>query len=177
MRHDDLALVAERQVACPGQFFQALGDHRGLGAEFLPELVRSGCTPRLGERPVHRQPQILTIHTAIFANPHVSVLSPGAGEANECRADRESKTMSTYFRPDYGLWQNCRLPGLNKGGIMHPMFVKLYLEAEADDDEASKHRRGNRARRHRSRAAVRVIARDRDRQPQRGRSGPGAAAA
>ena len=30
---------------------------------------------------------------------------------------------------------------------MHPMFVKLYLEAEADDDEADRRRRANRARR------------------------------
>ncbi len=42
---------------------------------------------------------------------------------------------------------------------MHPMFVQLYLQSEADDDEATKHRRANRARRHRSRAAVRVTAR------------------
>jgi hypothetical protein len=61
---------------------------------------------------------------------------------------------------------------LYKGGTMHPMFVKLYLEAEADDDEADRRRRANRARRRQSRAAVRVIARDRDRQPR-----PGAAAA
>ena len=41
---------------------------------------------------------------------------------------------------------------------MHPMFVQLYLQPEADD-EATKRRRANRARRHRSRAAVRVTAR------------------
>ncbi len=50
---------------------------------------------------------------------------------------------------------------------MHPMFVKLYLQAEADDDEADNRRRANRARRHRSRATVRLNAPDRDRQPRR----------
>ncbi len=50
---------------------------------------------------------------------------------------------------------------------MHPMFVKLYLEAEADDDEAAKRRRANRARRPRSRAAVRVAAPRQERQPRR----------
>jgi hypothetical protein len=58
--------------------------------------------------------------------------------------------------------------GLHKGGIMHPIFVKLYLEAEADDDQEDRRRRANRARRRQSRAAVRVIARDRDRQPRGG---------
>jgi hypothetical protein len=50
---------------------------------------------------------------------------------------------------------------------MHPMFVKLYLESEADDDQQDKRRRANRARRRRSRAVVRVTARDRDHQPRR----------
>ena len=80
MRHDDLALVPERQVAGPGQLFQALGDFRDLGAELPRELVCSRRAPRLGERPVHRQPQILDIHAAILANPHVSVLSAGQAE-------------------------------------------------------------------------------------------------
>ena len=53
--------------------------------------------------------------------------------------------------------------GLHKGGIMHPMFVKLYLETEADDDGADKRRRTHRARRHRSRAAARVTTRPRSR--------------
>ncbi len=70
VRHDDLALVAERQVARPGQLVQALGDHRGLGAELPRELVCSGRTPRLSERPVHRQPQILKIHLAILAKAY-----------------------------------------------------------------------------------------------------------
>jgi len=51
---------------------------------------------------------------------------------------------------------------------MHPMFVKLYLEA--DDllaDEQDKRRRANRARRLRAQTAVRVTGRDRDRQPRR----------
>ena len=71
--------------------------------------------PCLGERPVHRQPQILDIHAAILASPHVSVLSAGAGRADECRAARESKAMSTFSRPDYGLWESRRPQACMRG--------------------------------------------------------------
>jgi hypothetical protein len=47
------------------------------------------------------------------------------------------------------------------------MFVKLYLEAEADDDQEETRRRANRVRRDRSRAALRITARDHDRRPRR----------
>jgi hypothetical protein len=52
---------------------------------------------------------------------------------------------------------------------MHPMFVKLFLENDADDVLAEEDRRraANRARRARARQATRVIARDRDRRPVR----------
>jgi hypothetical protein len=53
---------------------------------------------------------------------------------------------------------------------MHPMFVKLYLENDADDvlaEEEDRHRAANRARQARSRQATRVVARDRDRRPGR----------
>ena len=52
---------------------------------------------------------------------------------------------------------------------MHPMFVKLYLENDADDVLAEENRRraANRARRARSRQATRVVARDRGRRPAR----------
>ena len=52
---------------------------------------------------------------------------------------------------------------------MHPMFVKLYLENDADDMLAEEDRRraANRARRARARQATRVIARDRDHRPAR----------
>ena len=70
--------------------------------------------------------------------------------------------MSMYFRRAGPL-----RTAKGKGGIMHPMFVQLYLQAETDEDREDKRRRANRARRHRSRAAVRVVARDRDRQPRR----------
>jgi hypothetical protein len=53
---------------------------------------------------------------------------------------------------------------------MHPMFVKLFLENDADDvlaEEEDRRRAANRARRPRSRQATRVIARDRDRRPVR----------
>jgi hypothetical protein len=54
--------------------------------------------------------------------------------------------------------------------MMHPMFVKLYLEPDADDvlaDEEARRRTTNRSRRMRSRTAVRVTVPNRDRQPQR----------
>ena len=52
---------------------------------------------------------------------------------------------------------------------MHPTFVKLYLENDADDmlAEEQDRRRARRARRARSRQATRVVARDRDRRPDR----------
>ncbi len=52
---------------------------------------------------------------------------------------------------------------------MHPMFVKLYLENDADDVAEQENRRlaANRARRARSRQATRVVARDRGRRPAR----------
>jgi hypothetical protein len=53
---------------------------------------------------------------------------------------------------------------------MHPMFVKLFLEPDADDllaeDEAER-LAANRARRARSRMVTRVAARDRERRPRR----------
>ena len=53
---------------------------------------------------------------------------------------------------------------------MHPMFVKLFLENNADDmlaEEEDQRRAGSRSRRARARQATRVIARDRDRRPAR----------
>jgi hypothetical protein len=53
---------------------------------------------------------------------------------------------------------------------MHPMFVTLFLENDADDmlaEEEDRRRAANRARRSRSRQATRVYARDRDRRPAR----------
>jgi hypothetical protein len=53
---------------------------------------------------------------------------------------------------------------------MHPMFVKLYLEAEADDllaDEQEQRRSAKLAWHRRSRMAVRLTARAQDRRPRR----------
>jgi hypothetical protein len=53
---------------------------------------------------------------------------------------------------------------------MHPMFVRLFLETDADDpqgDELDMWRAASRARRNRSRMAVKVTVRDRDRLPRR----------
>jgi hypothetical protein len=52
---------------------------------------------------------------------------------------------------------------------MHPMFVTLYLETDADvlAEEEDRRRAANRTRRARTRQATRIIARDRDRRPAR----------
>ena len=53
---------------------------------------------------------------------------------------------------------------------MHPMFVKLFLETDADDlqaDGLDRRRRANRARRIRSRMTIKATARDHDRRPRR----------
>ena len=53
---------------------------------------------------------------------------------------------------------------------MHPMFVKLYLDNDADDVLAEQEDRrwaASRTRRARARQATRVVARNRDRRPAR----------
>jgi hypothetical protein len=51
---------------------------------------------------------------------------------------------------------------------MHPMFMELFLNAEADDpDKQDRRRRANRARRNQSRMVTRVTVRDRRRLPRR----------
>jgi hypothetical protein len=53
---------------------------------------------------------------------------------------------------------------------MHPMFVKLFLQASDDDllaEEEDRRRAANRARRARTRVATRVPARGRDRRSSR----------
>jgi hypothetical protein len=53
---------------------------------------------------------------------------------------------------------------------MHPMFVQLFLENDADDvlaEGEDRRRAANRARRARSRRAITHTARDRDRRPAR----------
>jgi hypothetical protein len=50
-------------------------------------------------------------------------------------------------------------------GIMHPMFVKLFLQASDDDllaEEQDRRRAANRTRRTRSRVATRVAVRGQD---------------
>jgi hypothetical protein len=61
-------------------------------------------------------------------------------------------------------------PRLAEEAIMHPMFVKLFLEADADDplaEEEERRRHASRARHNRSRMTVRVTARAQDRRPRR----------
>jgi hypothetical protein len=56
--------------------------------------------------------------------------------------------------------------------IMHPAFVKLFIETDADDllaEEEDRRRRARRSRRNRSAIAVRAASRDRNLRPRRGR--------
>jgi hypothetical protein len=58
--------------------------------------------------------------------------------------------------------------GLSEEDIMHPTFVKLFLEADVGELlEEDKRRRANRAKRTRSRMAIRGAACDRERGPRR----------
>ena len=53
---------------------------------------------------------------------------------------------------------------------MHPMFVKLFLEPDADDllvDDEERRRHAKLARQNRSRVTMRVTARPQDRMPRR----------
>ena len=73
-----------------------------------------------------------------------------------------------YFWPGRPLWRIRRADGHTKGGtIMHPMFVKLYLETDTNEDERDQRRRAARVRRRQARAVVRSTASDRDRRPRR----------
>jgi hypothetical protein len=49
---------------------------------------------------------------------------------------------------------------------MHPMFIQLFIETDADDlaaDEQDRQRRARRTKRGRSARVLRTVARDRDR--------------
>ena len=52
---------------------------------------------------------------------------------------------------------------------MHPMFVKLFIETDADDlaAEEARRRSARRSRRNRPAMAVKAVPRDRGRRPQR----------
>jgi hypothetical protein len=106
---------------------------------------------------VRRQLQVLTIHVVALAKPLARPVSKRTG-----RCLSNEHVFPAVLMP----LAEQEATGRHKGGIMHPMFVKLYLEAEADDDQ-DKRRRTNRVKRNRSRAAVRITARDRDRRPRR----------
>jgi hypothetical protein len=57
-----------------------------------------------------------------------------------------------------------------EGGIVHPMFVKLFIEADADDvpaEQEVKRRRALRSQRNRPAVVVRAAAPDRNLRPQR----------
>jgi hypothetical protein len=56
-------------------------------------------------------------------------------------------------------------------GIMHPTFVKLFIETDTDDlaEEEARRRRARRSRRNRPAIVVRAASRDRKLRPRRGR--------
>jgi hypothetical protein len=158
VRHDDLTLVAERQVPAAGQLVQARGHLLDAGTELRREFAVLRRAPGPGERAVDRQPQILTIHAAILAKPDEYPGGPASVQVARISA-RAARSDQAGGRPARG-----------KGATMHPMFVQLYLEPDADQDEQdSRRRRAARSRRLRSRMTMRVAAPapTRDRQPQR----------
>jgi hypothetical protein len=83
------------------------------------------------------------VHAAIFAKPDEYPGRPASVRVARifARATRSGQQEGDQPR---------------EGGIMHPMFVQLYLEPDTDQDEQDRRRRAARARRLRSRAAVRV---------------------
>src|SRR6478609_2366596 len=93
-------------------------------------------------------------------------------------------TSSSYFLPAWRAperrtaapWESVQRPGKQwstgraEEVIMHPMFVKLFLEPDADDllaDEEERRRHAKLARQNRSRVTMRVTARPQDRLPRR----------
>jgi hypothetical protein len=56
-------------VPAAGQLGQAHGHFCGFDAELSGQFTRTRRASGLGERAVHRQPQILSVHAAIFASP------------------------------------------------------------------------------------------------------------
>jgi len=64
--------------------------------------------------------------------------------------------------------ESCRVPGNPMTQRMHPMFVKLFLEEDADEltEAGDKRRKASRARRARARTTARVTARGRNHSPQ-----------
>jgi predicted secreted hydrolase len=67
MRHDDLTPVAECQVPAASQLVQAGGYLEDIDAELSGQLTGIRRAPGPGERLVHREPQVLTVHAAIVA--------------------------------------------------------------------------------------------------------------
>jgi hypothetical protein len=94
-------------------------------------------------------------------------MPPSSQKPDEYRGRPESVRIARIFaRATRSDQQEGDQP--REGGIMHPMFVELYLQADADQDEQDRRRRAARSRRLRSRTALRVatIAPVRDRRPQ-----------
>ena len=100
---------------------------------------------------------------------------PGDGRSRPAvRSPRhDSVRIGMYQRPCAGL---CSVKGAARGGhrrpqgrdVMHPMFVKLFIEAGADDlaaEEEARRRRAARSRHDRAAVAVRGASRDRHLRP------------
>ena len=89
---------------------------------------------------------------------------PALPRSSMVRGERISPVRGERISP-FGspgaCWACCQVEG-----VMHPMFVKLFMQPGEDDvlaEEEDRRRAANRARRTRSRVAIRVPARDRDR--------------
>jgi hypothetical protein len=89
MRHHDPAVAVQRQVPGPGQARQAVSHLGNPGTEPGRQRARIRCAPGRGELLVHRQPQVLAVHTAILAKP------------GENRPRRESSRSHVFPRADH----------------------------------------------------------------------------
>ena len=114
---------------------------------------------------------------AVAATPDVRPAEKIPGAARQHMHDsRHDNACGMYQRSSAVLYsvkgtaRNAHRRRPRGRGIMHPMFVKLFIEADADDllaEEEVKRRRARRSRRQRPAVVVRAASRDRNLRPQR----------
>ena len=96
VRHDDLALVAEGDMASAGQFVQPPGDHREPGAEF------SASSAARGARPVSANVRYTARRRSWLSIPPSSQSPPGRGPTRVAcrRPDERPRHRPEGGRPD-----------------------------------------------------------------------------
>ena len=152
-----LALVTERHRS-----LDSIPLHRvaGINADLAPEVDLNAGTARTAANPADvpdRRPAV-----AGHLRWPAQRIRAGSGRDDDGVVEPSAEVYAG--RTPKG-------SGRSEEDIMHPTFVKLFLEADAGEllaeEEEDKRRRANRARRTRSRMAARVAACDRERGPRR----------